>query len=419
MRFEKTDEGGTELFEKYNARSTPTLLVLETDGTEIDRTVSFYPRDERFLKKIEKIYNREDLFSDLKKKYETNPDNLENTFKLAFRYQNTFYWPDKANELYKQIISKPEEARQIISHHEYTDKNASIYEQSLYQLGEVKYLDRLLMEIPESKIREGVVARKASVLAFPQSGTEYSNISEFYQEAIEEFPENKSIRLYYIYYGTFQKKDIPNVIKVADEWYKNGGNKDMVLMSNYARLLEMNNDTIKLMQVYGPSYLENMPDDTESALTSYIAFWNRKKGNEEGLSQAVQMYENQVEEPQGKQFIADYYLKKGNEEKALELFGEKYVETIKEDDAMLNSYAWWWVQKEKNLESALSASQLSVQIEKTKYNVHTLAFVHWKMGNLTEAVKCFEEALEIDPDYATAKKDLKKVKEEMVTASTT
>ena len=217
MRFEKEDNGGEELFEKYNVRSTPTLLVLESDGTEIDRTLGFYPRDERFLKKIEKIYHREDLFSDLKKKYEENPDNLENTFKLAYRYQRTFFDMDKSKELYKQVMAKPAKARKIVLHHEIIDKDVSIYEQALYQMGDVEYLDQLLTEIPETVIREQAISMKASRLAFPQPGQEYENTSEFFQNALKEFPENRGLKFSYMYYGSFQKKDLENVTKVADE----------------------------------------------------------------------------------------------------------------------------------------------------------------------------------------------------------
>ena len=35
------------------------------------------------------------------------------------------------------------------------------------------------------------------------------------------------------------------------------------------------------------------------------------------------------------------------------------------------------------------------------------------MGNYEEAIKCNEQALEINPDYLTAKNDIKKIKKEM------
>ena len=90
----------------------------------------------------------------------------------------------------------------------------------------------------------------------------------------------------------------------------------------------------------------------------------------------------------------------------------KYLYTLRTSYSFLNSYAWRMTELNKNLDDALiKANEALILINNTipQYPniLDTKAEVLWKLGNVKEAVKIIQEAIDIDPssEYYKAQRE--------------
>jgi tetratricopeptide (TPR) repeat protein len=97
------------------------------------------------------------------------------------------------------------------------------------------------------------------------------------------------------------------------------------------------------------------------------------------------------------QSYAGLLLAKGEDEKAINAFGQDFVDrhTENEEAGPLNGYAWFWALKGKNLESALAAAKKSIEFDDQHFTWDTLSMVYWKMGEHQKAIEAEEKALEM------------------------
>ena len=94
----------------------------------------------------------------------------------------------------------------------------------------------------------------------------------------------------------------------------------------------------------------------------------------------------------GARLLAEVYLALGDDEEAFAVYGSEYAKTIEKNARTLNSYAWFWAEKEKNLKSALKAAKKSLELEDSHLTWDTLSRIHWKMGQHKEAIAAEEKA---------------------------
>ena len=90
----------------------------------------------------------------------------------------------------------------------------------------------------------------------------------------------------------------------------------------------------------------------------------------------------------------------------------KYLDKLHSSYSFLNSYAWRMTELNKNLDDALiKADEALILIDNTipQYPniLDTKAEVLWKLGNIEEAVKIIQEAIDIDPssEYYKAQRE--------------
>jgi tetratricopeptide (TPR) repeat protein len=110
---------------------------------------------------------------------------------------------------------------------------------------------------------------------------------------------------------------------------------------------------------------------------------------------------------------AELLLIKGEEEKAVKVYGENIVTRFSENSPdMLNDYAMFWVEKGKNLASAETAARKALELKNEHYIWDTLSLVLWKQGKHEEAIAAEEKALQLaggkNEEYETRIKEIKK-----------
>ena len=417
-------ELGDALYKKFAIRATPTVLIIDPDESEIDRIVGFGDA-EVFAGNIKKVVKGTDTFASLLERHSENPDDILVTFKLARKYESTYNteYINSAIELYKGILEKEDEAKNIGVPANDGDDMVSIYEFSKYALGAAQMyparnpegLNAFIEEFPESKLGKNAFQRLGSYYAY---SAKPEDSEAFFEKALSRFPDEKTIMNYFVSYCVRNKTNIEKGVEVAEKMVNALTSSDYYYINNYAQILALSDDEEKLNKEYGEDYAKSLLRNSASAMRYYANFWLQKEENLESARDMIEMaIKMQPETYYYKTTAASIYLKLGDEKAALKLYGPDYIKKRMDSDRECYSYANFWAGKETNLKSALKAAKQAVKLKpETYYYWNTLGNVHAKMKNYKEAVNALEKALEISPNNARVKKQLEDIKAEMATA---
>ena len=135
---------GPQQKKKYRIMGYPTILLLDSEGNEIDRIVGYRPSDE-FLNELNRIKNRENTLSDLITRYKKNINNSSVKIDLAEKYI-LMNLPDSARSLLDNIYSYQKKKHQL-------DFSVSFNLSQLYY--KIRSLDRSI-EILDQIVESGV-----------------------------------------------------------------------------------------------------------------------------------------------------------------------------------------------------------------------------------------------------------------------
>ena len=137
-------DSGPEQKKKYRVRGYPTILLLDTDGNEIDRIVGYRPPDE-FLNELNRIKSRDNTISDLKYRHKQEPDHYPTQIALAKKYV-LVNLPDSASQLLDNIYSIQQNKSQL-------DFSVALsLGQLYYQIGSLDRTIQILDQIVESGV---------------------------------------------------------------------------------------------------------------------------------------------------------------------------------------------------------------------------------------------------------------------------
>ncbi len=168
------------------------------------------------------------------------------------------------------------------------------------------------------------------------------------------------------------------------------------------------------LEIFGPEEIEKYLDNPNDAML-YLRFWADQGTNLEHAAEiGEKLFKENPENFHIGQSLAYLYLKSGNEEKALNIYGPDMIQQYWDNANMLNTYAWFWVKQDKNLEHALKASKESIKLEEENhYYLDTAALILKKQGKLKEAVGYQEKAVSLDPNNKEYKDRLAEMKAEL------
>ena len=156
------------------------------------------------------------------------------------------------------------------------------------------------------------------------------------------------------------------------------------------------------LKVFGPDAILDFADDP-SLISLYVRFWSDQNANlENAFEMAEVLYEENPEDGNAAQALAKIYFLRGDEKKAVQLYGEDQIKDFWDGAAQLNTYAWFWAELGGNLKHALKASLRSIELEpENHFYLDTAALICFKLGEIKDAVKYQGKAYEIskDPSY--------------------
>jgi tetratricopeptide (TPR) repeat protein len=181
-------------------------------------------------------------------------------------------------------------------------------------------------------------------------------------------------------------------------------NPDPRYQNYLAQLYMLKEDKEKADEAYGKRYMEGQVSGITFDLMQYASFWIDQKENTESAEKMMELA-LKIDPDRWYNFrtAAQNYMKLGKEEKALKIFGPDYAAKHQDNASVLNSYALFWAQQRKNLESALEAAKKSVELKEAYYNWDTLATVYQKLEKWDDALKAAEKAVELADDEIKAR----------------
>ena len=135
---------GPQQKKKYRVKGYPTILLLDSEGNEIDRIIGYRPPEE-FFNELNRIKNRENTLSDLITRYNQSINNSSVKIDLAEKYI-LMNLPDSARLLLDNIYSFQKKKHQL-------DFSVSFNLSQLYY--KIRSLDRSI-EILDQIVESGV-----------------------------------------------------------------------------------------------------------------------------------------------------------------------------------------------------------------------------------------------------------------------
>jgi tetratricopeptide (TPR) repeat protein len=399
FRANRTQKVGEDIFKKFNIMGTPTVMILDPDGSEVDWHVGYGPPPEKFHESIDKSYRGIETFKFYTAQYGKDPKNLDVIFHLAGKYGDR-YNQDKATTLYNEVLAIDPEGKKGTTDYagtaipytqaaEYEIASLSLYGSKGGPGGYTSFI---------RKYKEGELVQLAATrLAFFWSrSSPNDSVTQFYEDVIRKYPDLVQVLGAYVDYINNGKQNVDRGIAVAGkimEMMKH--REDPRFVGALAKLYILKADTAKADSVYGKQFIDDEVSSLSYNLIAYANFWAAQKMNSES---AVAMAEMSLKLNPDNLYLlrqaAGVCSKLNKLDRALELFGPSYVEKNGGDANKLYTYANFWSGEEKNLESALAAAKKAVELSPaTPYYWGTLAGVHHKMKHDDEAITAGEKAV--------------------------
>jgi tetratricopeptide (TPR) repeat protein len=397
------------IFEKFKVRATPTIIVTDATGSEVDWILGYDPPPDNFLAKLKNILAGVDTYRALSQEYAQDPNNLEVVFKLARKYGDRY---DEANqakslELFRKVVALDPEGKAGTYYSESRKISVPYTQYAEYRVGlqavesdkpDPAPLRAFIVKYPDSLLMKDVyrsLAQYYSRSAPPDEG------AKFFAEYAARFPEDPEVLDEWLGFIVQTKKDLDKGVEIADRIEKLTSSHSVPsYQKDIASLYLARDDKAKADEVYGHSYIEGEAHDLAFSLVEYAGFWINQGTNKESAAAmadlALKIYPTSAYIIQSS---ARVYAQLDKLDKALEIYGPAYAQENWDKPAPLTSYARFWASQGKNLENALAAVKRSLDLNPGGYvSWDALANVNLKLKYYDEAIKASEKALELAPE---------------------
>jgi tetratricopeptide (TPR) repeat protein len=409
------EPAGAALFKRFAIGSTPTALILDGQGAEVDWFIGYTPPPENYQAKLEKILRGEDTFKALQAAYAANPKDVAAVFGLARKWEardNTA----KSREKYEEVIALDPEGKAG----SYTDEDSWViapfteYARLLLALAhlggrdpDVAPVKAFIAQYPKSRLVRVAYMEMANYYA---GGAPIEEADKFFSEYTARFPDDPVPAAMWLMRVIRDKGPSGKAVELGERLRElSAVIPDPAISQMIAQAFDLAGEKGQAEAAYGKTFMQDRVDTLASNLAAYADHWAEKKEN---LESAAAMAETAARMKPGDPYfirrVAYVYCVAGQEAKALEVYGPVWLEKsgagLTAQD--IRSYATFWLRQGHNLDSALAAAKKAVAIEpRTYYLWTTLSDVHAKIGNKAEAIKAAEKAVELaDPQSKPAMK---------------
>ncbi|MFC1555130.1 tetratricopeptide repeat protein [candidate division KSB1 bacterium] len=353
--YKNNPQAGQDLYKDLGAKfgiiGTPTVIIAQADGKEINRILGYPGDPERMKTGLNEALNAEDSFMNLEKAIEKNPKDVSTLVKLAKAYEDRRK-DDEAAKLYAAVLNNPAEAKKIMLPY---GRGRNAVEVSAYEMAkfagasaDAKNILSFLNEFPESPMKNSVISGLSRMY------TDENNVNDaikVFKKLFAEDPENYSLVNGFISFATRSQTNLDDAVKVAEKFYSTEtGQSNNRFPSMYAGLLVAAGDLNTAMNVYGEDFMKANSDNINNMM-SYAMFWANQGTNlESALKASTIALENNDFSPNRQVRVFDTHAtvltKMGKFDDAIKIC-EKALQIAPDNQRMIDKIASIKVEKAK------------------------------------------------------------------------
>ncbi len=372
------DSYGQQIFDYFGVSATPTVLVANAEGVEIERMIGFTPPAEEFRDKLEKSYTTKPTTLDLLTELENRPDDVDLAVRLGKRLLQKYRRAD-AGKIAKYITAHPDRARNIQVSDEEMGLSANGYEfgSFLSTFIDPESVKKFVKDFPESELKQQA-CRNLSRFLYNES--KKKDAEKVFKSLIDKDPDDVNLVLPYISFLANNKKDVRKGKRLAENLYEKSENRSNYDLSlTYVKFLLQSNADSRAIDV-GNSFMRNNPDEQyfKQDLASELL-------DHEKYAEAFRVYERGIKENSDN----DYFLYAVG--RAAAISGHNLIR----GEECLKKYL--------TLGDDLSPGPDAVSWR--------LGMIYEHMNDINKAIAAYEKALEINPDYSEAEVALNRLKD--------
>jgi len=379
-------------------------MFLEPDGAEIDWIAGYRPPPEKYQEQVDNVLRGVGTFKNLSDRYAKDPANVETIYALAGKYE-TRNKPEKATELYKQVIALDPDGKKgttVFQNEKVTFTQAAEFALAAAAMS-TRPPDPAPLRALAKKYGGSPISRQAYSRMSPyyQRSATKEEAAQFYEEYTAKFPQDPEA------FGAWAgrilsdkgpyEKGIELALRAVDLMKKSVEKTKEIPRSN-------------AYQVLADLYLA-AGDKSKAAETAdrMIQFASSLPGTAEGAASPAVM---------AAPAAAQIFVQAGQAEKALSVFGPEFIKKNMGNAAILGRYAQFWSSQGQNLESALEAAKKAAELAPANFPVWgTLSEIYMKQKNYGDALKAAEKALQTAPDQPPQLRDSIKKRIEEIKAA--
>jgi len=306
---------------------------------------------------LEKILKGENTFEYLIATYNSDPANVELAVELSKKYFNMRKREAGLAILQKVVDEHAREARFTTIPY-YMDKQVNALEYAKYMLVSNVFMTNdpapmmaFLKEYPDGDFTQNGYFMLGNYYMYQGDADEGE---EFFEEAIEKYPDNARMLTEYIWFCANKKRNLEIAEEMADKVI---GMTQVVFndpYNNRAMVLAAAEDSAQLKEQYGEKHLENRAAAFARELAQYSSFWISRKENEASALKAAEIALKLNPGSASRRYsLALSYARTGNMEKANEIFGRDFIEKHLDDATAVRLYTMFWTQQGENLDHVL------------------------------------------------------------------
>ena len=385
---------------------TPTTIIVDAVGAEIDWFVGYDPPPDDFLAKLEKASKGIDTVKSFSERCARNPEDAEAAFKLALKYDER-YLEDKALEKLKAGLALDPDGKSGRFITDFEKAKVTYSEYAEFKIGvaallgsnqagpNFEPLKAFIKKYPDSQLLKTAYNRLSNFMTRAPK----DEAARFFDEFASKFPNDAEALYRCLTYYVRMKDTSEKAVEIAE---KLKAVSRLIFQRLYDQTLAdfylLKGDKLMAEQSYGPDHIKGKQYRFALELLYYANFWARKNEN---LESALEIADVAVKTYPGSNTIlsqaADVFMRLKKEDKALDLFGPAYAKKNWDDSDNLWSYANFWAMQGKNLDDALAAANRIIELKPNNSSGYdALSSVLQKLKNFPEAIKAAQKAYDLE-----------------------
>jgi tetratricopeptide (TPR) repeat protein len=199
------DSASKALVKQYSVEDFPTAMVTQSDGTEIDRVIGYFP-PKQFLFMVENFINDTNTVGNLRRRWQADTNNLPVAYQLGQRYEMRF-----------QLDSAMNMMRFVISHGVDT---SLLVQRATFQLGAFHmrvFGNPAILAMFAGRTQVDSLRRSAyhELLTFYENQKQKDSLFATYQHAVNNYPKDADYLNNYAWALTEWKGNLDTALTLA------------------------------------------------------------------------------------------------------------------------------------------------------------------------------------------------------------